>query len=187
MRLVVLLPGGVATREVLAPLEVLHERLAPEVIWAGRRRGPVPGHDPPMSFHADVALADIELPPKVMLLPGGFGSLELALDQRVVADLRRLAQPPTICNAVSTGSLPLAAAGLIDGLRVTGHWLSFPYLERFGAVPVSEQGVVSGRFLTATGAVSAARIAHYAADRVMYGPGAGSWVEPSSVDLGQGA
>src|SRR3990172_1547196 len=133
MRLVVVLPGGVATREVLAPLEVLHERLAPEVIWAGRQRGPVPGHDPPMSFHADVALSEIESPPTMLLLPGGFGSLEMARDRRALAELRRLAEAPTICLAVSTGSLPLAAAGLIDGLRVTGHWLSLNHLQRFGA------------------------------------------------------
>ncbi|HEY4584021.1 MAG TPA: DJ-1/PfpI family protein [Acidimicrobiia bacterium] len=187
MRLVVVLPGGVATKEVMTPLEVLHERLAPEVIWAGRERGPVPGHDPPMSFHADVTLAEIESPPTVLLLPGGFGSLELARDRRALEDIRRLAQPPTICLAVSTGSLPLAAAGLINGLRVTGHWLSFTHLQRFGAVPVNEQVVVSGRFFTASGAVSAAAVAHQAADRVFFGPGTPTGAGRASLDLGQGA
>ena len=186
MRLVVVLPGGVATREVLAPLEVLHERLAPEGIWAARERGPVPGHDPPMSFHADVSLTEIESQPTVLLLPGGFGSLELAMDHHVLAELRRLAEAPTICLAVSTGSLPLAAAGLIDGLRVTGHWLSLNHLQRFGAVPVNEPMIISGRFLTASGAVSAATLADYVADRVWFGPGAPMTVEGSSVDFGQG-
>lgn len=187
MRLVVVLPGGVATREVVAPLEVLHERLGAEVTWASRKPGPVPGHDPPMSFHADVALADIFLAPTMLLLPGGFGSLELALDHQAVGDIRRLAQPPTICLAVSTGSLPLAAAGLIDGLRVTGHWLSFNHLQKFGAVPVHEPMVVSGRFFTASGAVSAAALAHRAADRVLYGPAQESVAGRSSVDFGQGS
>ena len=185
MRLVVVLPGGVATREVLAPLEVLHERLGPEVIWAARQRGPVPGHDPPMSFHADVSLAEIESQPTVLLLPGGFGSLELAMDQTVVAEIGRLAGGPTICLAVSTGSLPLAAAGLIKGMRVTGHWLSFSHLERFGAIPVNEPIVVSGRFLTASGAVSAAALAHHVADRVLYGPQQAAIYGRASVDLGQ--
>lgn len=185
MRLVVVLPGGVATREVLAPLEILHERLGPEVVWAARERGPVPGHDPPMSFHANVALSEVEEPPTVLLLPGGFGALELALDRRVLADLRRIAKPPTICLAVSTGSLPLAAAGVIDGLRVTGHWLSFSHLERFGAVPVNEPMVISGRFLTASGAVSAATLADFAADRVWFGPEAPAGAGRTSVDFGQ--
>lgn len=187
MRLLVLLPAGVATREVLAPLEVLHERLGPEVTWAGRQRGPVPGHDPPMSFHADVALAEVEYQPSVLLLPGGFGSLELALDHQFLMEIGRLAQPPTISLAVSTGSLPLAAAGLIDGMRVAGHWLSFRYLERFGAVPVPESKVMSGRFLTAEGAFSAASLAHHAADRVLYGPGDPPGLQKPSVDLGQGS
>ncbi|MEX2251921.1 MAG: DJ-1/PfpI family protein [Acidimicrobiia bacterium] len=187
MRLVVVLPGGVATKEVMAPLEVLHDRLAPEVIWAARQRGPVPGHDPPMSFHADVALAEIESPPTVLLLPGGFGSLELARDRRALADIRRLAESPTICLSVSTGSLLLAAAGLIDGLRATGHWLSFTHLQRFGAVPTDKPIVVSGRFFTASGAVSAATIAHHVADRVFFGPGTPTGAGSASFDLGQGA
>ncbi len=185
MRLVIVLPGGVATREVLAPLEILHERLGPEVIWAARERGPVPGHDPPMSFHANVGLSEIENAPTVLLLPGGFGALELAMDQAVLRHLRRLTSPSTICLAASTGSLPLAAAGLLEGLQVTGHWLSFSHLERFGAVPVNEPMVVSGRFLTASGAVSAAALAHRVADRVIYGPQHAAVRGRDSVDLGQ--
>jgi transcriptional regulator GlxA family with amidase domain len=100
--------------------------------------------------------------------------------------LRRLAEAPTICLAVSTGSLPLAAAGLLDGLRVTGHWLSLNHLQRFGAVPVNEPMIISGRFLTASGAVSAATLADFAADRVWFGPGAPMTVEGASVDFGQG-
>lgn len=178
-----LLPAGVATREVVQSVEVLHERLDPEVVWAGRARGPVPGHDPPMSFHADVALSDVEARPTVLLLPGGFGSLELARDDKVLAHLRRIAAEPTICFSISTGSLPLAAAGLIEGERATGHWLSMPHLEEFGAVPVYEPEVVSGRFFTASGAVAAVEVAHHVADRAWFGPQVDAY--RSSIDLGQ--
>jgi cyclohexyl-isocyanide hydratase len=180
--MVVLLPPGVATREVVGPLEILHERLGLDVVWAGRQRGPVPGHDPPMSFHADVALADLDQVPTLMLLPGGFGSLELALDQEIVGALRRLASPPAVILAISTGSLPLAAAGLLNGQRVTGHWLSHPHLRHFGARPVKDEVVTSGRMITATGSVSAVFAARFAADLAAYGP---REERDASVDLGQ--
>jgi ABC-type branched-subunit amino acid transport system ATPase component len=77
------------------------------------------------------------------------------------------------------------SAGLIKGMRVTGHWLSFSHLERFGAIPVNEPIVVSGRFLTASGAVSAAALAHHVADRVLYGPQQAAIYGRASVDLGQ--
>lgn len=181
--MVVLLPAGVATREVVGPLEILHERLGLDVVWAGRERGPVPGHDPPMSFHADIGLTAVDEVPTLMLLPGGFGSLELALDQSITAALRRLSAPPAVLLAISTGSLALAAAGLLRGQRVTGHWLSHPHLLHFGAKPVNEDVVTSGRIITASGSVSAGFAARFAADLAAYGPREGR--DPSSVDLGQ--
>jgi putative intracellular protease/amidase len=179
--MVILLPAGVATKEVLTPLAILYERLAMEVVWAGRRPGRVPGHDPPMSFHAEVALAEVASPPELLLLPGGFGSLEIAFDGPMLRELRRLISPTTVCLAISTGSLPLAAAGLLTGQRVTGHWLSYGYLRRFGAVPVSEQLVTAGRIITASGSVSAEFAARFAADLVSYGPPA------ASLHSGQGS
>ncbi|MDP3983583.1 MAG: DJ-1/PfpI family protein [Acidimicrobiia bacterium] len=184
--MVVLLPGGVATREVLGPLEILHERLGLDVIWAGSQRGPVPGHDPPMSFHADIGLTDVDQPPALLLLPGGFGSLEMAFNQMVVDHLRQLFAPPAVYLAVSTGSLPLAAAGLLAGQRVSGHWLSHLYLRRFGAIPVQEQFVTSGRIITCSGALSAEPAARFAADLVAFGPRQDpTTYRRRSLDLGQ--
>lgn len=170
MEIVVLLPGGVATKEAIGPLEVLHERLGLDVIWAGLQRGPVPGHDPPMSFHADVALTEVERPPALLVLPGGFGSLEMASHEPTVAALTRLAAAPTICLAISTGSLPLAATGLLRGERVAGHWLTYPHLERYGAIPVDQQFVTSGRYITASGSVSSGFATRFAADLAAFGP-----------------
>jgi len=181
--MIVLLPPGVATREVVGPLEILHERLGLDVVWAGRQRGPVPGHDPPMSFHADIGLTEVDQVPTLMLLPGGFGSLELALDQDIIAALRRLSAPPAVLLAISTGSLPLAAAGLLTGQRVTGHWLSHPHLRHFGARPVTDEMVTAGRIITATGSVSAGFAARFAADLAAYGPRETG--DRASVDLGQ--
>jgi putative intracellular protease/amidase len=135
-----------------------------------------------MSFHADVGLDEIDQAPTMMLLPGGFGSLELALDESILAALRRLAAPPAVVLAISTGTLPLAAAGLLAGERVTGHWLSHPHLRHFGARPVTDDVVTSGRIITASGSVSAAFAARFASDLAAYGPRASE-----SLNLGQGA
>jgi putative intracellular protease/amidase len=137
-----------------------------------------------MSFHADIGLDEVDQVPTMMLLPGGFGSLELALDQSLLPALRRLSAPPAVVLAVSTGSLPLAAAGLLTGQRVTGHWLSHPYLRRFGAHPVNDDVVTAGRIITASGSVSAVFAARFASDLAAYGP---AGVRDPSVDLGQRA
>src|SRR6478609_2857016 len=68
--------------------------------------------------------------------------------------LRAADQATTWTTSVCTGSLILAAAGLLDGKRATSHWLAYDELRRLGAVPVSERVVFAGKIVTAAGVSS---------------------------------
>jgi transcriptional regulator GlxA family with amidase domain len=54
-------------------------------------------------------------------------------------------------TSVCTGSLILAAAGLLQGRRATSHWLAVDQLADLGAIHVDERVVVDGRYVTAAG------------------------------------
>jgi transcriptional regulator GlxA family with amidase domain len=55
---------------------------------------------------------------------------------------------------VCTGALLLGAAGVLDGLRATTHWLFFDQLRAFGAEPTLERVVEQGKVVTAAGVSS---------------------------------
>jgi transcriptional regulator GlxA family with amidase domain len=64
----------------------------------------------------------------------------------------RAAHPTTTwTTSVCTGALILGAAGVLDGLDATTHWLAYDELAGFGACPTEERVVVRGKVITGAG------------------------------------
>jgi cyclohexyl-isocyanide hydratase len=112
----------------------------------------------PRAVHAEHGLtlvphADFEHCPRldVLLIPGGAGIDNLLLDDAVLEFVRRRARTARYVTAVCTGSLVLAAAGLLQGRRAACHWLSLPLLAAFGAKPSRKRIEHDGKFITAGG------------------------------------
>lgn len=90
-------------------------------------------------------------PLDVLCVPGGDGHLQAMESQPLLNFLRHQAAQCTYVTAVCTGSLILAAAGLLRGYRATTHWLSLDRLAGYGAIPVNERVVVDGNLITGGG------------------------------------
>jgi putative intracellular protease/amidase len=89
--------------------------------------------------------------PDVLLVPGGIGSRTALADERLLDWVRRAHEGSTYTTSVCTGALVLAAAGVLDAVEATTHWLAMDYLERLGARPVKERYVERGKIITAAG------------------------------------
>ena len=103
-----------------------------------RRRAARPGacDTGSLALVADAALAD-HRSPDVVVVPGWSGARQTDLLQPgPVQDwLRDVDQHTTWTTSACTGSLILAAAGLLHGRRATTHWLAHDHLARLGAAP----------------------------------------------------
>ena len=87
----------------------------------------------------------------LLCIPGGFGTAEAMLDEAFMAQIRRLADMSTWVTSVCTGSLILAAAGLLEGRRAACHWAWRDQLALFGAIPDPARVVRDGRYMTGGG------------------------------------
>ena len=90
----------------------------------------------------------------VLCVPGGPGQADLMEDEETLAFLRAQAAQAQWVTSVCTGSLVLAAAGLLTGYRAACHWASSDQLALFGAIPVEER-VVTDRNRVTGGGVTA--------------------------------
>jgi cyclohexyl-isocyanide hydratase len=93
-------------------------------------------------------------PSDVLVIPGGTGIDTAMLDEVWLDYARREAHRAKYVFGICTGSLLLAAAGLLTGRRAGGHWQARDFLARFGAIPSDERLTVDGKFYTSGGVTS---------------------------------
>jgi transcriptional regulator GlxA family with amidase domain len=143
----VLYPGFTAL-DIIGPFEVLAFVPGHEAVFVAAEPGPVTDDSGRCQLVASASL-DQMTAPDVVIIGGTLSTKEP--DQAVVQWLRRVHPATTWTASVCTGSIYLAAAGILDGQDATTHWAWASELERRGA-RYSEQRVVEhGRVITAAG------------------------------------
>jgi putative intracellular protease/amidase len=146
----ILIFDGVTALDAIGPYEVLSRLPGTDVVHVGAQPGTYRDSQRSLTLVADRGIEDVTAP-DVVVVPGGPGEAEVRHDGRVLAWLRDVHETTTWTTSVGTGSLILAAAGLLEGVCATSHWLALDELGRLGAVAVSERVVVDGKFVTGAG------------------------------------
>jgi len=136
--------------DAVGPYEVLSRIPGSEVRFVGKQTGPIRTDTGALGLEVDLALDDFP-EPDVLLIPGGDGNRPLMTDEAVLDWVRAVHEQSKWTTSVCTGSLVLAAAGVLEGKRATSHWAYRHELAPFGAEPVAERVVVDGKVVTAAG------------------------------------
>ena len=82
------------------------------------------------------------LRPTSFSCPAGSPRMEHARDEKLLDWLRRAHETATWTTSVCSGSVILAAAGLLKGKRATSHWMALSALKAFGVTPVGDERIV---------------------------------------------
>jgi transcriptional regulator GlxA family with amidase domain len=139
--------------DAIGPYEVLSRMPDTRVRFIAERPGAVRTDNGMLQVIAEASLEDVPRP-DIVVVPGGVGSRRLTTDERWLAWVREAHEHSTWTTSVCTGSLLLGAAGVLDGLRATSHWLELETLRQWGAEPTGERVVVQGKVITAAGVSS---------------------------------
>ena len=136
--------------DAVGPYEVLARLPGARVDFVVAEPGLVRTDTRMLGVQVELGLDDVQAP-DVIVVPGGIGSRDALADERLLGWVRAAHAQSTYTTSVCTGSLILAAAGVLDGVDATTHWLATDILASLGAHPVSERFVERGKVITAAG------------------------------------
>jgi transcriptional regulator GlxA family with amidase domain len=131
------------------PFEIFARLPGARCVLASTEGGTIQG-DGGITFSGVIRLADVAQC-ALLCVPGGFGTVAAMDDQAYLAELRRLGAKARFVTSVCTGSLLLAAAGLLRGKRAACHWAWRELLLEFGVTPDASRIVRDGNVITGGG------------------------------------
>jgi putative intracellular protease/amidase len=150
MQIAILLFDRLTALDAIGPYDVLSRLPDVTVTFVAEEPGLKRTDNRRLGLMADAPLGD-PAAVDVVVVPGGNGTAALMDDGPLHEWLRAVHRSATWTASVCTGSLLLAAAGLLNGRRATSHWLALEELARLGAEAVSERVVFDGEIVTAAG------------------------------------
>jgi len=151
-RFVIPVYPGTTHLDFTAPHQFFSRVPEAEVVVASRAGGELTLDG--LTFAGLPRLADLD-GCTVLCVPGGFGTVEAIQDRAFMAEIRRLAAGARFVTSVCTGSLILAAAGLLEGRRAACHWFWRDALALFPGVTVDTARVVRDGHVITGGGVTA--------------------------------
>lgn len=127
-----------------------------ELVGVGAQVGAVEG--PGGGHRIEATFAEVDHP-DIVLVPGGIGCARAAQDGPLLDWLRLVAPRCTWMAASSTGTVIVAAAGLLADRDAATHWLAGDLLAQHGSRPSAERVVEIGNVITCEGRITAMHVA----------------------------
>lgn len=140
---------GITQLDFTGPYEVFLRVPGARCILASVEGGSIEA-DGGITFAGVSRLDDIESC-ALLCVPGGLATVRALGDQAYLSEVRRLAASARYVTSVCTGSLLLAAVGLLTGKRAACHWAWRDSLAAFGAIPDAARVVREGNIITGGG------------------------------------
>lgn len=139
----------------IGPYEVLQRLPGATVTFVGEEKREYRTENGFLGLTADATYGEIAHP-DVIVVPGGVGTRDLVEPNPIHEWLQAAHETTKFTTSVCTGSMVLAAAGLVPDLEVATHWATYSELEELGAVPTGKRVVehLDERIITAAGVSS---------------------------------
>lgn len=147
--------------DAVGPYEVWSRLPGAQVKFVAREKGLIISDTHFLKIVAEYAISEIQSA-DILLIPGSVvGFIRESKDPALLNWIRKIHQTTAWTTSVCSGSIILAAAGILNGKKASSHWAAMHLLSDYGAVPSSERYIQEGKIITAQGVSAGIDMALY--------------------------
>ncbi|MCL1702647.1 DJ-1/PfpI family protein [Lysinibacillus sp. Bpr_S20] len=151
MKVIIFLYNGVTMLDAIGPYEVLRHMDDTEVLFVAEKKGEIKADSGFIDIHVKHSIDDSK-EADILIIPGStIGFMQEMKNENVLNWIREVDKTTKWTTSVCTGSLLLASAGLLNGLKATSHWKAINLLSNFGAIATKERVIEQGKYITSSG------------------------------------
>lgn len=149
MEIVIMLYDGVTVLDAFGPYEVLRIGEGSKIKFVAKNKGLIQLDSKMGYVHADYSFSEVTSA-DILVIPGGYQQNPMN-DKETLDWIRKIHETTKYTTSVCTGSLILAAAGLLNGIEATSHWSTYDLLRSLGAKPTEGRVIRHEKIITAAG------------------------------------
>ena len=151
MKIAILIYDGLTMLDAIGPYEVLSNIRNAEVFLVAKKRGEIKADTGFAFLKAKYNFNDIK-EADILVIPGSAISfVKVMKDKKTLDWIQKIDETTKFTTSVCSGSIILAATGLLNGLKATSHWKPINLLTEFNAIPTRKRIVQEGKFITGAG------------------------------------
>ncbi len=153
--------------DAIGPYEVLRNIPDAQIQFVAEKRGEIAADSGFVHLNAKFEIEQINEADILVILGSAITFLREIKNVRVMDWIRKINQTTQWTTSVCSGSIILAAAGLLNELEATCHWKPMGLLKQFGAIPKAERFVEHDKYITAAGVSAGIDMALYLCDKII--------------------
>ncbi|WP_405136590.1 DJ-1/PfpI family protein [Nocardia sp. NBC_01388] len=152
MQIAIVVYPGMTALDTIGPYELLRTLTDPEIRFVWHEPGPIVTDSGTLILAATHSFAETPAPDLILIGGSLTSTMQTTCDEKLLAWLRQAHATSRWTVSSCSGSVLLAAAGLLTGRPATSHWAALPVLASYGAKPDGTQRIVrDGKIITAAG------------------------------------
>jgi putative intracellular protease/amidase len=167
MNVVIYIYNGLTALDAIGPYEILSRLPNANVKFVAKEKGVIVTDTHFLKLVAEYDISEIDKA-DILIIPGSVvGFIREAKDKALLSWITKINLASTWTTSVCSGSIILAATGLLKDKKATSHWGVIHLLKEYGSIPTSERYVQEDKIITAQGVSAGIDMALFLAGQIV--------------------